>query len=106
MKRSNCLLEAIKAKIKDPKRISIHMIPLKLNYNRLHFYWTDSENFYHYISSNPRNVLWFEGVYKVYDSELFNKIMICRMEQLNWNAEQKTKAAKRLGMQNCTFENL
>ena len=108
MKYSNCLIEAIKAKIKDPKHIKIHMIPLKLNHNRVHFYWTDSESFYHYINPNLRskNTLWFKGVNKIYDSKLFNSIMCCRMDQLDWSVEQKAKVAKRLGMKNCTVQDL
>lgn len=106
MKYSNCLIEAIKAKIKDPKHIKIHRIPLKLNHNKIHFYWTDSEKFYHYVSPNqhPKNILWFKGVYKVYDSTLFNTIMLCRMEQRNWSIEKKAKVTEKLGMKNCTVQ--
>lgn len=108
MKYSNCLIEAIKAKIKDPKHIKIHRISLKLNHNRIHFYWTDSEKFYHYVNPNlhTKNLLWFKGVYKVYDSKLFNGIMLCRMEQLNWSVEKKAKVAKKLGMKNCTVQDI
>ena len=45
--KSNCLFEAIKAKIKDPKNVKIHRFPITLNNNQLHFYWiNESENRY------------------------------------------------------------
>lgn len=35
---SNCLFEAIKAKIKDPKNVQIRLIPPSINNWNLHFY--------------------------------------------------------------------
>ena len=47
---SNCLFEAIKAKIKDPKNVQIHLIPPSINNWNLHFYWINKSNqtIYHY----------------------------------------------------------
>ena len=45
-KYSNCLFEALKAKIKDPKHIRIIRFPKVLT-GHLHFGWTDGEYFYH-----------------------------------------------------------
>ena len=42
-KSSNCLFEALKAKIKDPKHIRIIRFPKVLT-GHLHFGWTDAAN--------------------------------------------------------------
>ena len=39
---SNCLFEAIKAKIKDPKNVHIHILSPKLNNGDFHIYWYDN----------------------------------------------------------------
>lgn len=51
---SNCLFEAIKAKIKDPKNVQIHLIPPSINNWNLHFYWSNKSNqsIYHYSEEN------------------------------------------------------
>lgn len=99
--RSNCLLEAIKAKIKNPS-IQIHYIPLCLNRGRLHFYWTDKneEKFYHYTNPdyNAKNQIWFEGVLKTYDYRDFGGTILLRMKKQNWSFEKQARIARKLGL--------
>ena len=49
---SNCLFEALKAKIKDPKNVRIFFIPRKINHNEFHFMWTDGKKVYHSYNKN------------------------------------------------------
>jgi hypothetical protein len=55
--KSNCLWEAIKAKIRNPKFIIAVRTP--------HFYWEDGENCYDFYASEQNlplwKTLWFEG---------------------------------------------
>lgn len=50
---SNCLFEAIKAKIKDPKNVRIIKLP-KVASDRGHWGWTDGEYFYHSYNTNRK----------------------------------------------------
>ena len=64
---SNCLFEAIKAKLKDPKNVRIHKVPAFLNPNFKtpfpHFYWTNGDKAFEFNSYKPRcfQVLLFAG---------------------------------------------
>ena len=48
MNYSNCLLEALKAWIKDPKNVKIIFLPKKWNSDRRHFLWIKDGKVYHY----------------------------------------------------------
>ena len=78
--KSNCLIEALKAKIKNPKSVTIHMFPLSLNNNQLHFYWIDdSENrVFHYAKANCNSFCCplFEGVLKKRIRDCFEEKMM------------------------------
>lgn len=59
---SNCLIEAIKAKVKDPFRIKIMYVPPKGNGIIGHFMWTDGEFDYDFGADvYPRQVILFKG---------------------------------------------
>ena len=62
---SNCLFEAIKAKIKDPKNVKIVRLPKEVNGKCQHFMWLKGEYVYHAFHKNPddENNFWFE--YKI-----------------------------------------
>lgn len=62
MKYSNCLIEAVKVKIKDPKNIRIIVIrPGKIS-KSFHIAWTDGDFFYHAYSQ--RQKWWNRYIYK------------------------------------------
>ena len=69
-KYSNCLLEAIKAKLKNPKNVKILYIPRGFNVGDTwgHFIWTDAtidtDNQYYFefcSARNGSNHIWFKG---------------------------------------------
>lgn len=69
-KYSNCLLEAIKAKLKNPKNVKILYIPRGFNLGDTwgHFVWTDAtldvDNQYYFefcSARNGSNHIWFKG---------------------------------------------
>ena len=62
MKYSNCLIEAVKAKLKDPKNIHIIVIRPGSISKELHIAWTDGVNFCHVYSQRPR--WWNKYLYK------------------------------------------
>jgi hypothetical protein len=102
--KSNCLFEAIKAKIKDPKNVKIHRFPITLNNNQLHFYWiNESENrFWHYSLPNSKafcNPL-FDGKIKSMNNIFFEEKMYKKMNELKWSYDKQIKMAKKLGFRN------
>lgn len=60
---SNCLYEAIKAKIKDLKNVHIHIMFNLSTSIFPHFWWDDSEKAFNFTSSKKRKwqVLLFKG---------------------------------------------
>ncbi len=56
---SNCLFEAIKAKLKDPKNVQIIFLPQRLNiYKGCHFLWIDktcgSDIFFEFVDDSKK----------------------------------------------------
>ncbi len=60
---SNCLIEALKAKIKDPKNVAIHKIPANLNNcgGLPHFWWSVGETGFDYKKENGKCKILFKG---------------------------------------------
>lgn len=60
-KKSNCLFEALKAKIKDPRHIKIGYLPPTINDGRFHFWWiNESEGkAYHFRSDKDEKIPFF-----------------------------------------------
>ena len=53
---SNCLFEAIKAKIKDPKNVYIFRVPKRFSGGAIHFMWYDGKKYYHSVMTDRTNV--------------------------------------------------
>lgn len=75
---SNCLIEAIKAKIKDPKHVTIHKFPGKINNNFLifpHFWWDDGEKGFDFKQEKQLfpNPIWFKGTLRSYPLKTYKK---------------------------------
>lgn len=97
---SNCLIEAIKAKIKNPK-LKIKMIPPEVNNGVIHFYWTDGETVYHYSrkpeEQNNRSFL-FCGKLKTSRLSVFESILIHRMYTKNFSVNQAIKLCRKYSL--------
>ena len=101
MKYSNCLIEAIKAKIKN-RNVEIHTFPFALNNNQLHFYWVDKakNQMYHYClpGSTKFCVPLFKGTLKVRSRAIFGLKMMREMEEKNWSQKKISRTLNRMGL--------
>ncbi len=101
MKYSNCLIEAIKAKIKN-RNVEIHRFPFALNNNQLHFYWIDkAENqIYHYClpGSTKFCVPLFKGKLKVGSRAIFGLKMVRDMKEKKWSQKKIARTLKKMGL--------
>lgn len=77
---SNCLIEALKAKIKDPKNVHIIYLPKKWNNGIRHFMWVKDNKVYHYThSESEKGGILFNGFVKVQDLETFEAFILRRL---------------------------
>lgn len=86
---SNCLVEALKAKIKDPKNVYIFKTPFSIN-DDLHFMWKKGDFYYHapIIGKSHWYNLFFHKVnLKKCSKESFDALII----RYTKNADLKTK---------------
>ena len=82
--KSNCLFEAIKAKLKNWNDVQIGYIPRKLNKGVFHIYWIDYSNesepkVRHYANPNKnlKNVIFYNGIYKEFRSlRIFQSVLV------------------------------
>lgn len=85
---SNCLIEAIKAKIKDPKHVTIHTFPAKVNGYGIfpHFWWSVGELGYDFKkTSKSKQVILFKGEVRSYSKDVY----IDRLTRLYLKAFEK-----------------
>lgn len=91
---SNCIIEAIKAKIKNPSGIKIKYIPAHLNEVFCpHIMWHDGEYTYDFWASGlltPFQVLWHKGVIRKNEYDYYDK---CIRTLKKWK-ERKKNASK------------
>lgn len=77
---SNCLVEVIKAKIKDPKAVRIIYLPKKWNNGARHFMWIKGDKVYHYThEESVKGGILFKGFVKVQDLETFEAFILHRL---------------------------
>ena len=75
MKYSNCLFEAIKAKLKDPMHINIHVIPPRLNNSVFpHFWWDDGFRGYDFKQDKKGSILFFKGHVRDYSLHTYRSL--------------------------------
>ena len=74
---SNCLIEAIKAKIRHPIKIKIKYIPARLNEVFCpHLMWHDGEYTYDFWACGhlkPYQILWHKGKIRKSEYDYYNK---------------------------------
>mgnify|MGYP005767095031 CR=1 FL=1 len=61
---SNCLVEALKAKIKNPKNVKLTYVRCKGDIIP-HFLWSDGVNDYDFgmVKTNPKTVKWYNEIW-------------------------------------------
>lgn len=93
--KSNCLLEAVKAKLKDWDNVEIRLYPPRINCNHFHFYWIKGDNFYHFVKKDMKSLFLFEGNVKEYNSKLFYSSLGHKMYMAGLNRKECLKLAKK-----------
>ena len=84
MKYSNCLIEAIIAKIKSPKNVKIIYLPKKLNKTSStipHFFWENIKDgkIFHYINPNGSKQFMYKGEIKNISKKAFDRFVYKRI---------------------------
>ena len=94
---SNCLLEAIKAKIKDPKNVHIFLLPKEVN-DCMHFMWKKGNYYYQstIIGKRHCNLLLHPQKIKCTENYIFEGFVLKYLEFQN--TETKEKIAKKIKM--------
>lgn len=84
---SNCLIEALKAKIKDPKNVKILFVPKKLNgRNRIgfHCFWKIDDLIYDFKCESKVKHFWqmllFKGYVRANSFENYRALMYARLD--------------------------
>lgn len=78
--KSNCLFEAIKAKIKDPKNIKIIKLPKEISTTK-HFMWCDKDNYYHaFDCKKSKNPFFFDYKIKSVPRYVFESFVLSYIE--------------------------
>lgn len=94
---SNCLFEALKAKLKNPKEVVIHRIPAKfLGSIFPHFWWSVGDEAYDFKSckaSRKFQVLLFKGEVRSEDLVTFEAFVAHKVRAYTEKLESKYKVA-------------
>lgn len=101
---SNCLIEAIKAKVKDPENVRIHFMSRKLNRGSFHWYWYDLKegsmmSFSHDKSYRGQTAL-FKGFINANGFTMFEGTQFAKMSRLGWTVDEQREYARRKGFMN------
>lgn len=102
-KKSNCLFEALKAKIKDPKHIKIGYLPPAINDGRFHFWWlNESEGkAYHFRQDDDQKKetpFFFSGSICRNDFDVFRLFVIKKCFYAGKGVEATQKYGRRAGL--------
>ena len=94
MMYSNCLIEALKAKLKDPKNVHIFFVPKKFGGGATHFMWFNevTHKYYHSVATDQNcgknfwHKVWHKQKIKEVDESLFNafiykRFCFCKMRE-------------------------
>lgn len=101
---SNCLFEAIKAKIKDPKNVYIFRVPKRFGGGATHFMWYDSKTskYYHSVAIDKDahkkffRKLWHNQKLKEVEETYFNAFILERLKIHGFSVKKVKKAAKKM----------
>lgn len=98
MKYSNCLIEAVKAKLRDPEHIRIIMIRPHVVTKDCHFAWTDGEYFYHAYGHNRKwwARYWYKPIIKKVPLIVFESFVCDKLK--GEPIEYQKKVLKELGI--------
>lgn len=73
---SNCLFEALKAKLKDPKHVQIIHLPRSWNDGHSHYLWIKDNQVYHFEAQGKHLRFFFKGKLKSQSLEAFESFIL------------------------------
>ena len=98
MKLSNCLFEAIKAKLKSPKTVKISCVygVTKEKKKRLHFMWTDGNFDFEFVPLHKVYLpILFSGTIRVHKVGTISKYkQLCKCHKISVKGESCEKSYK------------
>ena len=100
-KKSNCLIEAIKAKIKDPQNVRIGYLAPSINHGELHFWWIkESEGkAYHFRSDKDEKFhFFFLGSICRNDLNVFQDFVIRKCFDAGKSTQETQKYGRKAGL--------
>ena len=98
---SNCLIEALKAKVKNPKGVEIHVLSPTLNNGHLHFYWIEDELVCQFTHKHPVALpIFFNGRIKRHSMNIYEGKMFQKMKELGWSHDKQVAYATKKGFLN------
>lgn len=92
---SNCLFEALKAKIKNPKNVHIDYIPPKFNHGFFHFFWKEGDYVYHYTENTRKPRILFNGVFRKSQLNVWESCIVKNLMRHNCSVEYIKKFVKK-----------
>lgn len=100
--KSNCLFEALKAKIKNPRNVRIRVLSADLA-GEFHVYWRDlkEQSILHftYLDPNEKGIM-FTGKISRHNIDAFESKLYAMMDAKGWSLTKKRAYAKRKGFRN------
>jgi hypothetical protein len=94
--KSNCLFEALKAKLRNPKGVKMFKVPKELN-DHTHFMWREGDFYYHaYIKNYDRFHFLFDFKIKKIPAYVFESYAICYIKLKD--EKTKRKLAKKMAL--------
>ena len=100
MKYSNCFIEAVKAKLRDPKNTHIIYVTPEINRGLWHFFWVKNDKVYQFedLKGEEGRAFIFKGRYKEDDMDTFEAFILrSKLAKFSFSEAHKTeKIARRL----------
>lgn len=107
---SNCLIEAIKAKIKEPKNVHIFRVPKRFGGGATHFMWYNEKTrmYYHSVDIDLKRLqmlrgfqkikytIWHEQKIKEINEATFNAFILRKLKIYGFTVKKVKKAAKKM----------
>ncbi len=101
---SNCMIEALKAKFKDPGHIKIYFCKPRItengNFQMFHFMWSDSKADYDFSDLNDGEMPWykdfiFKGVLRKFPPGFAEEYSRCRNKKQKGNTGYEKTGKKK-----------
>ena len=110
MAYSNCLFEAIKAKLRDTKHVHVFRVPKRFGGRATHFMWYNDKSgtYYHSVDlpgeyeklttfwAKLRSTVWHEQKVKEIDEAVFNAFILQNLNVYNYTVAEVKRVARKM----------